>query len=90
MIKLTRSGVGTVDHAGVVRDTNGTGLLPMQAEVTGTATFRVLGKVSPEAPWVELRAANTTAFLESFSYVPFIRLEITTGTGTVNLWIAEQ
>lgn len=90
MIKLTRTGVGTADHEGVVRDTNGTGLLPMQAAVTGTVTFKVMGRVSPDAPWYELKAAGSAAFLESFSWVPHIRLEVTAGTGTADLWIGER
>lgn len=87
---IERTGVGTATHEGSIRDSNGTGLLPLQAAITGTATFRVLGRVSPAAPWVELKAAGTVAFLESFSWVPFIELEVTSGTGTVSLYIGEK
>jgi hypothetical protein len=89
MIHLTRTGVGTADHAGSVRDSNGSSLLPIQADSDGT-TFRVLGRVSPDAPWVEIREAGAADFLESISWVPYVRLEITSGSGTVNLWIGEK
>lgn len=90
MITITQTGVGAATHTASIRDSDGTGVLPLQAAVTGTATFRVLGRVSPDAPWVELKAAGTAAFLESFSWVPFIQLEVTIGTGTVNLYIGEK
>lgn len=88
MIKLTRTGVGTVDHEGTVRDTNGSGLLPVQADTDGT-TFKLLGRVSPDAPWVEIKAAGTVDFLENISWVPYLRLEITAGAGTVTVWVGE-
>jgi hypothetical protein len=90
MIKLTQTGVGTVSHPYSLRDDQGTALLPVQGKVTGSATFRLLGRVSPDADWLEIRAANTVAFLESFSWVPFIQLEITSGSGTVTLWIGDK
>lgn len=89
MIYLTRTGVGTADHAGIVRDTNGSGLLPVQADTDGT-TFKVMGRVSPDAPWAELKAAGAIDFIEAVVRVPYIRLEVTAGAGTVNLWIGEQ
>jgi hypothetical protein len=82
--------VGTVSHPASIRDSDGTALLPVQGDVQGTATFRLLGRVSPDAPWVEIRAPNTVDFLESISWVPYIQLEITAGAGSVTLWIAEK
>jgi len=89
-MKITQQGVGSATHTFAIRDSNGTGLLPVQAEVTGSATFRILGRVSPEAPWTELKAAGSTAFLESMAFVPYLQLEVTSGAGTVTLWIAEK
>jgi hypothetical protein len=89
-MKITRTGVGTVTHTGSVRDSYGHALLPIQADGDGATTFRVLGRVSPDAPWVELIAAATVDFLESISWVPFIQLEITAGTGTVTLWVGDE
>jgi len=88
MIKLTASGAGG-SAEGTVRDTNGVGLLPVQAQTDGTV-FRVLGRVSPEAPWIEVKEPSAAAFLESISWVPYVRLEITSGAGTVALWVGEQ
>lgn len=90
MIKISQTGVGTASHSGSIRDTKGTSILPVQARVTGTATFRILGRVSGDAPWVELKAADTADFLESISWVPFLQLEITSGAGTVDLWIGDK
>lgn len=89
-MKISRTGVGTVTHAASVRDSNGHALLPIQADGDGATTFRVLGRVSPEAPWVEIVAAGTVDFLESISWVPFIQLEITAGSGPVILYIGEE
>jgi hypothetical protein len=86
-IKITRTGVGTADHTDSLVDLYGSGLLPVQADGDGSTTFRVLGRVSGEAPWVEIRAAGTADFLEAISWVPFIRLEVTAGTGVVSLWV---
>ena len=87
---LARTGVGTADHAESILDTDGTGILPVQAGVTGTATFRLLGRVSADAPWIEIRSAATADYLESISWVPYIRLDVTAGTGTVQVWIGEK
>lgn len=89
-MKITKTGVGTADVPSAIRDTDGTGLLPVQAHGDGVTTFRVLGRVSSEAPWVELVAPATADFLQSVSWVPYLRLEITAGTGTVALYIAEK
>lgn len=88
---LERNGVGSVAVDREVYDSTGTGLLPIQAAViSGTPTFRVLGRVSTDAPWVEIVAAGTVGWLNSISWVPFIQLEITSGVGVVKLWIGEK
>lgn len=89
-MKLTKTGVGTVTHTASLRDSQGSGLIPVQASSDGATTFRVLGRVSPDAPWAEIKAAGTADFLEAFSWVPFVQLEVTSGSGTVSLWVAES
>lgn len=88
-MKLERTGVGTVENTNAIRDSRGTGLLPLQANGDGTTTFRILGRVAPDAPWVELKAAGTADFLESISWVPYIQLDVTAGATKVELWIGE-
>lgn len=91
MIKMQRTGVGVVSHPAVIRDSDGTGLLPIQVQADPLTTIRINGRVSPDAPWVEIRAAQeTTSFLETISYVPELQLEITSGTGTAFLWVGEK
>jgi hypothetical protein len=90
MLELKQAGIGATDTYRDVRDRNGTGLLPMQAGGDGATTFRVLGRVHTNAPWVEIKAAGTADFLECISWVPYVRLEVTAGTGTVRLWLGEQ
>lgn len=90
-MKITSSAVGITPGSHLVRDTAGSGLLAMQLEITGTATARVLGRVSPEAPWVEIREAATAGYLEVSARVPYVALEVTAYTGgAVNLYIAER
>lgn len=90
-IMLRRTGVGTADVGNVpVTDRQGSGFIPMQVQGDGTTTFRVNGKAAPDAPWFTIKAAGTADFLESFSWCPFIQLEITAGTGQVTLWIGDN
>lgn len=89
-MKLTQTGVGTTTHDASVRDSMGHALLPIQAVGDGTTTFKVNGKVHPDAPWVEVVAADVTDFLDSISWLPFIQLEVTSGTGAVTLYIGEE
>jgi hypothetical protein len=91
MIKIEQAGVGTVESGDKpIYDSTGTGMLPLQVEVTGAATYRILGRLAADAPWVELRAADTAGCLESFTWVPFMALDVTAGAGTVTLWIGEK
>jgi hypothetical protein len=90
---LRRQGVGTDDN-GLGRpiwDNAGTGMLPLQAEITGdAATFRVLAKATSEAPWREIIAGGDVGFLQSIAWVPFIQLEVLSGAGVVTLYIGEK
>lgn len=87
---IERAGVGVAAVSRDIYDSTGTGMLPVQAQVTGTATFRVLGRVDPAAPWIEIIEPATADFLSSIAWVPFIQLEITLGAGAVKLWIGEK
>jgi hypothetical protein len=89
-MKISRTGVGTATHAASVRDSYGHALLPIQAAGDGLTTFRVRGRVDLNAPWVDVVTANTVDFLQSISWVPYLQLEITSGTGTVTLYIGEE
>lgn len=95
MKKLTTAGVQAVatsdgTNPNEIYDSTGTGLLPIQAKVTGVATFRVLGRVALDAPWVEIIAPGTVGFLQSISWVPWVQLDQTVGAGSVDLWIGEK
>ena len=89
-MKIQQTGVGTATHSGTVRDSKGKALLPIQADGDAVTTFKVNGRVSPDAPWMELIAADSADFLESISWVPYIQLEVTAGGGTVTLYIGEE
>lgn len=87
---ITRTGVGTATHGTEVRDRRGSGLLPVQAKGDGATTFRVMGRVSPEGRWQQIKAPGTADFLESNSWVPYLQLEVTSGAGTVSLFVGEE
>lgn len=87
---LEQTGVGTVSVSREVYDSTGTGMLPVQAAVTGVATFKVNGRVASDAPWVEIIPAGSTGSLNSIAWVPYLQLEVTTGAGAVKLWIGEK
>ena len=89
-MKLEATAGSPAETSAAVRDTDGTGTLPIQAVVAGSATFRVLGRVSPEAPWVEVKEAGTVSFLESFSWLPYLSVEVLSGSGQVTLYIGEK
>lgn len=89
---LKMQGLGTADNGTgrAILDSAGIGMLPIQAEIDGAATFRVLAKATSEAPWREIIAATSAGFLQSVAWVPFIQLEVTVGTGTVTLYVGEK
>ena len=87
---ITQTGVGAVEFQTALLDNDGTGILPIQVAVTGTVTYRINGRVSAGAPWVEIRAADTTAFLETISWLPYVQLEVTAGTGSAALYIGNK
>lgn len=81
-MKLTRRLVGTADHVNALRDSRGSGILPLQVEFSAgfAGSYRLLGRVTPEAPWREIKPSQTAGLLEGLSYVPYVRLEILTKT----------
>jgi len=90
MMKFQQTGVGAVETRAAIRDTKGKGLLPVQVSVTGACTYRLQGRISPDAPWITLKDAQADPLLEAFSWVPYMRLEITSGDGTATMWIGEE
>ena len=91
-MKISQTGVGTKSPTTSIRDSYGHALLPIQAHGDGATTFRVRGRVSndPACPWVDIVAAGTADFLQSISWIPFLQLEVTSGAGTVDLYIGEE
>lgn len=90
-MKISQTGIGIASHTKPRQDSTGTGILTHQAVVvSGTPTFRILGRVDPAAPWMEIRAPATADWIESFAWCPFVALEITAGSGQVDLYIAEK
>ena len=87
MITLEQEGVGTAGNTAPVFDPAGSGMIPIQTKVTGTATFRLMGRVHPDADWVEIREPATEGWLESFGWCQYFAIEVTEGDGTVNAWI---
>lgn len=87
-MKLSRTSAGTVENLEALRDTDGTGVLPLQVRVTGGASFVVNGRVAPDAPWIEI-ASGSADILESITWLPHVQL-VQTGTGAVDLWIADK
>lgn len=87
---LTQTGAGSVDNSDdPVFDPTGSGMLPLQADGDGATTFKVMGRVSADMPWVEIVAAGTADFLQSIAWVPFLQLVVTSGSGTVKLAVAQ-
>lgn len=92
MKQYTLNAVGTAGPNYALRDINGVGNMPVQVQITGTATFTIEGRVSKNAPWVVIRAAGSTGFLESLQYCPFIRINVSavSAGGNVKFWIGDQ
>lgn len=94
MPKIVADAVGIFPYPVALSDRRGTGSLPLQAVVPagGSATFRLLGRVSADAPWVEVRAPASAGFAESMRFLPYLALEVTSlsSGGAVVLWIGEH
>lgn len=88
-MKLEQANAGTASNELAIRDTQGTGVLPIQIDVeSGTPTWFIDARVSPEAPWMQI-STGAADVLESISWIPYVQLRVT-GTGTVALYIAEK
>jgi hypothetical protein len=84
MTKITADAVGTFTHPFAVTDNRGTGLLPIQAYLidgVGSATFDILGRVSPDGPWFPFKEGLQNGFLEAISWVPYVALRLTAVSG---------
>lgn len=89
-MKITTNGSGIFPCVRAIRSNHGTSLLPIQCAAEGTVTYRLLGRVSADAPWVEIRAEGSGDFLESFSWVPYVAVEVVSGDGAVSAWIGDR
>ena len=87
MIQLQQEGVGLIGNDAAIFDPAGSGMIPIQTRVEGTATFRLMGRVYPGAPWQEIREAATEGWLESFAWCQHFAIDVTSGDGTVKCWI---
>ncbi|MEP2989208.1 MAG: hypothetical protein ABJN65_01455 [Parasphingorhabdus sp.] len=85
-MKLSQTGTGGGENSIPLFDAKGLNTMPMQVQVEGTADFVIEGRVSPEAPWMEI-ANGSADILQSAMWVPYIRLRVTSGTGTAVLWV---
>ena len=83
-ISLSVTGVGTASNSRPLAAPLGL----IQADGDSLTTFRVLGKISSAAPFVELVAPGTADLLQAIPAVPYVELEVTAGTGTVTLYVA--
>jgi hypothetical protein len=62
--------------------------MSIQIDVAGTASVQLQGRVSKNAPWIELGAVHTASSITSMDPIPFMRV-ITTGMGaasSVSVW----
>jgi hypothetical protein len=93
MARIQASVTGIAAHPAVLKDSSGVGTIPIQVYIPAgvTATYRVVGRVSPEAPWVEIRGSLTTGLLEAMQYCPYIALDITAiAGGSIVLWTGDH
>ena len=87
-MKLSQTGVGAVAVSRRLYP-GASAKLFVQADVTGTATFTVEGRASPEAPWTSVIASGSVDVNQLIDWRPELRLNVTAGTGSVVLYIAE-
>lgn len=87
MIRLDVTSSAATAEVQLSQPNDGAPLIPVQAKVTGTATWRLMGRVHPDAGWLEIRAPAATPALEAISWVPYLQLEQTAGSGSVALFI---
>lgn len=93
MARITADAVGIFSHQAILKDTHGSGSFPMQVYIPQdvTATYRVVGRVSSDMPWVEILASRSTGLLEAFSYLPYVALDVTAiAGGTIVASVGEQ
>jgi hypothetical protein len=91
-MKITQTGPGLATHGDALTDYQGSGSLPIQVTVSSpTATYRIVGKASQEAPWFPLTTAISGEFLEALYWLPYVGLEVLSGdTAEITLWVAEH
>lgn len=87
---LTTTGVGVAAVVSAVENAKGRDKVSIQVEVTGTATFQLEARASPDAPWVVIGASGSSSTFAVYDYWPFVRINQTAGAGSVRAWIVES
>jgi hypothetical protein len=93
LARITTNVVGLADHAAALRDSHGTGTFPVQVHVPQgvTASYRIMGRVSPELPWTEIVPARSTDLMQSMGPVPYVAIDvISISGGSITMWVGEQ
>lgn len=54
----------------------------IQVEISGTFTVQILGRLHPDASWVELVAEATANYIQPVAYMPEIRVTTSGGAST--------
>lgn len=88
MIKVSQTGVGTQSSG--YAQIPGADNVSIQTRVTGTATYTINARLASDAPWVPASAGLTgqsASLLTAVTYFPEYQLEVTAGTGTVEVWV---
>lgn len=86
---LTLVGVGRSEPDVPLLNNRGYGRVPFHAVIEGAATFSVSGRDGPYDDWEPLLEDVSADTVGAMPFKPYLRFEITSGTGRVTLWIAE-
>lgn len=82
MQTLSQTGIGSTAAIQIPHSDK----IAVQLHVTGTATFQVNGRVSPDAPWMPVVASASADSIQSIAWYPELQLQVTVGAGTVELY----
>lgn len=92
MARIQSSQVGIASHIEALTNNDG-GPVPVQVFVPGsvTASYRIVGRVNPEAPWVEILPARSNGLLETMQFLPYVGLDIISiSGGAITLWTGDR
>lgn len=62
--------------------------LTIQVSISAAATVSVQGRLSNDAPWVELISITADA-LQPIAMVPYLQFVITANTGSVSMYVRD-